>query len=559
MVRGYWLVLGFIFLTGILPAANISVSTEVNSAAIGVKQAFEVYIRIVREEELNVEMDSFRLDDQPIDVSLVNTSQQSSITIVNGRRTEEHYVTETYRFYAEGRDAGAYELPSVTVRIGGRVYRSDPLSFEISEAGQSQDFRLQASVDGIQPLYPGQKVRFVYRIYSKRPFDITSEDLPLLEAKGFKRIGERNIRSFVRADTQVLEVSQEVQALKAGYFKFETSAIEAFAYQETFFGRKRYIQPRMRAEADSIFIQVHEFPSKDRPQFFSGAVGDFSLSASLLTPSEVQVGDKMELELRFRGTGEWETISLPVFTQQPGFRGNFRLSDLPPLGEMKNGDKVYVLELRPLAENITSIPSIRFSTFDPVKGAYQVMQTEAIPIRVKPGKVLEQIERQELPEQQVPVEKQHLTQEIESSSTLPSIAIYGNYPIRSEQLQKRPLVFLHMPFVLAFGLALLLLQIFLRHRGQKLVDPVQQLSSLDILRKARASSEDRLVWVERALRLRIEELGLDVANLEGVGLEGELREALELIAEQRFAGKASSSPEALMGKVEELCRREGPK
>ncbi|MCB1134956.1 MAG: BatD family protein [Chlamydiia bacterium] len=543
-------------------SAEVKVSTELNTAIISENQPFDVYVKVFHDEAMQVDHKSFKLDGDPIEVDLINVAQQSSVTIVNGRRTEERYVIETFRFIAEGRPSGRYVLPILTLKVDGKEYATDEVTFEILAADQNGELRLEAIIDGVTPFYPGQKARFIYRIYSKNKVEITLEDLPLLKAEGFRLLGERKLRNLTRGGRNVLEVIQEVQAIKPGRYRFGSSAIEGFAYQETVFSRRRYLQPRLRAVAEPVSIEVASFPEAGKPPEFNGALGTYALYARLVGEREVQVGDKLEVEVRVSGSGEWETVQLPVLQQVRNFSGNFRLSDLPPIGQMKGEEKVFMVELRPLSDAVTEIPAIPFASFDPVSQKYNRQQTAPISITVQKGKALPPVAPSS-DQQKVQEERSLAVQAKQDSEVPPPIQISGNERLRAADLRRqRPSSLWPTVLLLAGAMLLQVLWKAKRSRMQKKEPP--PIRAVDLLQQARQQRADRnqsLALLEQALWLSLQESdpvvhresGMDA--LGGVGLQGAYRELLRTLSAQRFAGDSEENLDTLLGKAEELIQR----
>lgn len=240
-----------------------------------------------------------------------------------------------------------------------------------------QDLYLEAFVEGVQPLYPGQKATLIYRIYFKRDADILRQELPLLGAEGLLKVGE--LEEFIsrKGAWTIQEVRQRVEAIEEGLFSFGPSIIEIDVLEEADESQKRQV-----SQVPPIEIEVIPFPKEGQPESFSGALGQFSMEVVLLSPSEVLVGDNVEIEFSFHGEGEWETVRLPDIGEISAFTKLFQVSDLPPLEKRGDKGKKIVVILRPRSSYVQEIPSFLFSFFDPQSRRYSILRSDPIPLAI---------------------------------------------------------------------------------------------------------------------------------------------------------------------------------
>lgn len=240
-------------------------------------------------------------------------------------------------------------------------------------------FHLEATYKGPSPLYPGQRGILIYRIYFNTSIELTLSKLPFLEAKGFQKIGDIRIRETEKEGLSLQEIEQEIEAVSPGTFHLGPSIIEG--------NKQNGTKETLRSEAPELALVVAPFPKENRPISFNGAVGTFSLKSNLISPSEVILGDKIQMIIEITGKGNLSNIRLPNLLCQPGFSGLFSLNDLPPAGDVEENSKRFVVELRPRSLLIEEIPSIQFSYFDPIKKSYYILHSPPIPIKVRQIKI----------------------------------------------------------------------------------------------------------------------------------------------------------------------------
>lgn len=539
-------------LAGIL-SAEVSITAEVNSQAAGESQPLEVFIVLSRPQNAKVDLESFRVGKEPVEAELVQESNQSSVSIINGRRSAKHELVSTFKLVVAGKPAGLHVLEPVTVVVDGKRYKSAPASYEIIASEKSDGFRLEAQVEGLFPLYPGQPFTVLYRIYFRDSIELTRRELPLLEADGLEKVGKLKQRIYSEQGFTVQELMQEVRGVSPTQLRFGPSMIEGFLYDTDFFGRKRYRRPRLKAEAEPVEIVIEPFPDVGRPKTFDGALGRFSWNVKLLTPSEMRVGDKIELEIIIAGEGEGERIRLPNFSGQPGFVNTFRFSDLPIVPEKVEGGTRFVLEMRPVVSNVTSIPPLELAYFDPYGQRYQVLRSAEIPITVQAVLLRE------------PATEVSLIENPPDSETpeVGSIEIAGLLSLDEQEMEAVGALGrmrLNVLWLLPMGIALVVLQLLLRgyllDARKRRVD-----SSQDLLHDAfRQQSNPELFFplMRDALLTRLREEGYiptelnTPALLPDQGITGEVRAFLLKVEELRFSQGQGFSLMELHEKTKEL-------
>jgi len=539
MVKVRALLLFFMLGAHSLFAGEVDIDTRINTATAGENNPIEVMVIITREEGMEVDQSSFLLQDESVKVEHLGDSTKRSLSIINGRRNQENTTVGRYRFFLPGKPSGLYVLPQVKVKIDGQWYSSDSSSYQVKVGQETDDFRLEAAVNGPTTLYPGQSATFVYRIYFKDNIELTLEQLPLFENESFTPIGQKTVNSYVEGGFNVQEISQRVQPKEPGTFSFDKSVIEGYAYNQDVFGRKSYGKKRLRSVADPLTVTVKSFPQEGKPDTFTGSVGPFDVEVAMVTPPEVSVGDKVELAITFLG-GDLSTVQLPVIERQKGFVGRFRFSDLPPVPATDATSRKYILELRPLKEDIKEIPSIAFSYFDPNRGWYRTVKSKAIPIAVKALQkpvVEEEVVVEPVQQAVVQEEKEDWREDI---TELKAIEIAGNWKIEKGDLESSLWSTWKALWLVPLGLAWFFVQRFLKRYLREAKKWQKKQRSRLLWHKA-VQKKDAAI-LESALLLRLYEKGFvkkratTPEELSREGLEGEVRSFLLHLQEERFAG-----------------------
>ena len=244
---------------------------------------------------------------------------------------------------------------------------------------------LEAGVMGSNTLYPGQKTKLFYQYRYKGDIELAKEVLPLLDADGLIKIGEKEFHDSADGDVSVSRIIQEVRADKPGVYSFGPSSIEGNVYDVNDQGVRVKATTPLTSVAPAIEVKVMPFPSKGKPSSFTGAIGiKYEFTTSLLSSSKVDVGDEVSLELTIIGNENIQFTPLPNICCQDATKDSFRMSDLPPAEQVKGVIKKAIFKMSPLNAELKAIPSIEFSYFNPDSATYTVLRSQPIPIKVIP-------------------------------------------------------------------------------------------------------------------------------------------------------------------------------
>jgi len=129
-----------------------------------------------------------------------------------------------------------------------------------------------------------------------------------------------------------------------------------------------------------MVIQVLPLPLENRPQSFSGAVGQFQIQTQiegLQFPAEQPIS----LKVRFEGQGNAKLIELPSIAWPEGLEVYDTKSEAK---FYKNGQSYKEFEILLLAhkQGEVKVPQINFSYFDPLQKQYVTKSTEEFAIKI---------------------------------------------------------------------------------------------------------------------------------------------------------------------------------
>ncbi len=130
-------------------------------------------------------------------------------------------------------------------------------------------------------------------------------------------------------------------------------------------------------------LRVRDLPTAGRPPGFAGAVGDFAVEAAASVAS-VRVGGTFMLEVTIRGAGNLERLPPLPWPKLPGFV----VQGLVEAGRNATGvvdARRFQFDVLAVRAEVHEVPPISFAFFAPGAGAYQTVQTSAVPLLVEPA------------------------------------------------------------------------------------------------------------------------------------------------------------------------------
>ena len=326
-------------------------------------------------------------------LSIEYTGAGRQFTIVNGRST----ASVTLGFNVTATQPGVYNIPSTTVQTDAGNFTTQPLRLTVTKddaaaaaAGNSPAFiRLNVAKTNI---YVGEMIPIDIKVYGLL---IDELQVPVLKSEGFViGVQAQGARSREQVGNNIYNVytfPTSISPAKAGALTLgPAEAAMLIRVQQP--NRRRgdifeemlgsYQRKQITARSDTVAINVMPLPTQNRPQNFSGAVGNFQIQASA-APTNVSVGDPITLSIQIQGRGSLDSLKLPDFGWKDFtfYQPNTTVTNADRLG--LQGTKYFDQVVIPQRAGIAAIPPITFSFFDPEARVYKTIARPAIPISVK--------------------------------------------------------------------------------------------------------------------------------------------------------------------------------
>lgn len=137
--------------------------------------------------------------------------------------------------------------------------------------------------------------------------------------------------------------------------------------------------------SNSTTIEVLPLPKKNRPPYFSGAVGRFKIETSTATP-RVKVGDPIEVQIRIIGEGELGHVERPLLSELKAFKEGFTIVENLQPGDLKEDSITFTQTIRAQNTKTQKIPKLPFTFFNPERAQYQTVYSDPIKLKVLPAR-----------------------------------------------------------------------------------------------------------------------------------------------------------------------------
>lgn len=357
-------------------------------------------------------------------------SQSTSNSNINGVITTEW----SFIYTLSGHRAGTYTIPAAYAIEKGKKIYSKPLQITISgkrKPGQAPPAEPQKEDRDVrapemylvvesshEKVYLGQPLEISYCLYANGVgiYSFFNENLPQPENALVKLKKEMNEKKFETGTyrgkrmQKLVLLKFIVQPVTVGTLRVPAPSLGVQFEKEQqnreqpggmqdlmnmFFGsfmdEDRPIRQRLRGNA--LSVPVLSLPGTGIPEGFKGAIGEYSVSASM-PDLDVKAGKSIAYTIKVKGKGNINLLSelplkLPAGWEVfgPQVQRNVDDSTTIPAGEID-----FVYSLIPQQEGKTYIPPQRFVYFNPDKGIYEIAKTDSIAVNVLPGDRLNAVE-----------------------------------------------------------------------------------------------------------------------------------------------------------------------
>ncbi|MET0635588.1 MAG: BatD family protein [Chitinophagaceae bacterium] len=331
---------------------------------------------------------------------------------------------------------GLYIIPGASALVNGKLVKSRKTSIKVVESQKQDvigmqdrmlgDYYLRAGEDPYQKIrknlfirvqvdrrscYVGEPIIAVFKLYStlesrsdiiKNPglYGFTVQDMiglhdgrvstEVINGKKFDVHTIRKVQMYaLRPGTfQVdpMEVRNKVEFYKAivpGEKETEQTIREGVIDTDDFRSLINTVVYESNMSTEPVTITVRPTPEKARPDSFSGAVGKFSIQASLLKNS-VHTNEDAILEVRISGAGNFTQLSAPEIKWPAGITAfDPEISDrIDPATAPLKGERLFRYHFVSNKTGTHLLPAVVMSFFNPDSNRYNTLSTSGLPVVV---------------------------------------------------------------------------------------------------------------------------------------------------------------------------------
>jgi hypothetical protein len=336
------------------------------------------------------------------------TSTSQNMSIINGKTN----VSVTYKYTLGPKRMGKFTIPPVRITYNGKTYLTETIDIEVtpSQSAQSLSCSSTSDVTGIhqnkkqaqsglpgkvfvkatvnkKTVYENEKLVYKFSFYTNVDLISNPEYFPP-SFVGFWNDGSKPKSRFEVIDGinyRVDEIETVLYPIEVGLKTIQPAKIKMAVMDfsspddaDDFFSLFSNIgRGQIKTlETKSVNIEVISLPKTNRPVDFSGAIGNFKISATL-DKKQAQTNEPVTLTVIVKGNGNMKSIGGINFASYEGFKKYETIvsNDLENIKEFKT---IFI----PLVTGVQEIPSASIAFFNPVNKKYETIKTAAQKVEI---------------------------------------------------------------------------------------------------------------------------------------------------------------------------------
>ncbi|CAK8720669.1 MAG: Oxygen tolerance [Candidatus Electronema aureum] len=396
-------------------AADVQVSAELNPSTFAQDQGAELVITVNGASSAQPELPAAE------GLRFRSLGQSSQTSWVNGQVS----ASVAFSFIVQAEKIGQHTIGPVKVTADGKTYTTQPVSCTVSPAQnssgtaavpptgsnsapqteeESENIGFLRILPQTDKFYAGQLVPFTIKAYFKPGRRIHLKTTPSLIGENFllqsldqepsqqqeQVNGEQftaltwyGVLSAIKEGTAALSVQVDADLMVREQSQPHGSPFDApFSndpFFDDFFGR--YTPREIKLASPEKTVTVLSLPNKNRPADFKGAVGMFSLAVAA-SGTDGRPGDPITLKMKIGGSGNFDSVQAPELTDSKGWK--LYPASASFIGQPRGkSEKTFEQAIVPVGSNLTAVPPLHFSYFDPAAGDYVTLKSEPIPLQLQ--------------------------------------------------------------------------------------------------------------------------------------------------------------------------------
>jgi hypothetical protein len=474
-----FLLTAFCFLACVISASgqdiSFSATTDRNTVSLG--EQIQVTAQLVSNRKLpgNIMPQIPKNDDFDVLSTNQNSSQSTSIQVVNGKMTQTVNITYQFYYTITPKKTGTITFPALSAIVDGTSYTTNPFTITVGkETPAAQQAPAEVSVALIlskKTMYKGEQVMLTVRVAQKANAQVQLNQQGLAGLyekveKGlsrdfsvsrlFSQLPSRGALEVANGEKLfVVKVQYALVPLSTGTLSVPAVPFEYISIRQVhnrradpfadFFGGDPFFgggvqQVQKSVTSNGVSVSVAPLPSP--PQGFSGAVGSFSMSVTA-DPKDVPAGEAVTVSIALRGNSRpnsMSDIAMPTLADCEVFAPEKHIS----VDTSANGitcQKSYKYLVVPRQEGTLVIPGLSWIYFDPAARAYKTLASAPVTLTVTKGKAGQAAQTRYLTQEEI----RQVGQDIRYIKTGVNLRRQTDQPYKNPLL----LVLFPLPFLIA--------------------------------------------------------------------------------------------------------------
>lgn len=394
------LLVGFATASQVHAQANAEITMSTDRLEMAVGEPFVLTIRAeVRGGDAQA-VEAPNLDAFDVIRRSVSRPMSFSFSFGNGQQRQQTVQSTTvYRYTLRARSPGRVQLAPATVQVGGRTFRSQSLTLQISASGSPQAAPSTQGTGGVlsgalidpqafvrtevsNPTpYVGEQVTVSIYLYTRARLHEAPQTRREPTTAGFWTQDLLPSQRNLTASRQTVQgAPYDVYLLKqfaAFPLAAGTAEIGAPRFEFPILASGGFFGSVQQLTRDGVPVSIEVRPLPDPAP--NGAVVGSNFSLELdLDRQQVRTGDAITATAQIRGRGQLENVRLAL-AEQPGLRilQPEHQSRSEIAGGVLQGEATYEWIIVPEQAGTYTLPALSLSVFDPRSERYVTVQSES--------------------------------------------------------------------------------------------------------------------------------------------------------------------------------------
>ena len=390
----------FLFGFNFLMEAQVTFEAKVSKKRLGLNERLRV------DFEMNENGDNFNPPSFSNFLVVSGPQQAVSRSWVNGVQS----FSKTYTYFLTPKIKGKVTIGQAVVTIGGEIYKTTPVEIEVTNSVKKPNdpnnvdnvvdgnIHLVAEVSKSAP-YLNEGITVIYKLYFRNPISVS--DVSELESPSYGdfwshliKIGraEINMRGSYKGEpyNEVIWRKAVLYPQKTGKLVLEPLTLNLSlnipSNRRDLFGRRIMTQTQKTITTGEKVIAVKDLPQNNKPENFSGAVGQFDFDV-ILNKDLLKASESFQAKIKVKGKGNLKLFNLPAINvpntlevYEPEHDEKVKITISGMQGTIEDNYTIV-----PQFQGKYPIPSIQFSYFDPKSKSYKILKSQDLIVDVFEG------------------------------------------------------------------------------------------------------------------------------------------------------------------------------